>query len=164
MEKKKCVFAGTFDPPTVGHEKVVKNCLKIFDEVVVAVMLNPEKTPYFTENERILLLKTLFEDEKRVKIRTFSGAAVDLLESENTPFYVRGVRNTVDFEYENANYFASKKLKEDIVTLYFPAGQEDLHVSSSLVKNSIKFKKDYKNYIPEKIREELERILVNKNV
>ncbi len=164
MEKRKCVFAGTFDPPTTGHEKVVKNCLKMFDEVVIAVMVNPEKTPYLSENERILLLKKLFSDEKRVKIRSFSGAAVDLLDEENTPFYVRGVRNTVDFEYENANFFANKKLKKDLVTVYFPAEQEDLHISSSLVRNSVRFKKDYLDYIPEKIREYLSEILESKNV
>ena len=164
MEKRKCVFAGTFDPPTTGHEKVIENCLKMFDEVVVAVMINPDKTPYFSENERVSLLKTLFAGEKRVKIRTFSGAAVDLLEEENTPFYVRGIRNTVDFEYENANFFANKKLKNDIVTVYLPAEQQDLHISSSLVKNSIKFKKDYTEYIPEKIKEKLHSILESKNV
>jgi len=164
VEKRKCVFAGTFDPPTTGHEKVVKNCLKIFDEVVIAVMVNPEKTPYLSEKERIFLLEKLFSDEKRVKIRSFSGAAVDLLEEENTPFYVRGVRNTVDFEYENANFFANKKLKKDLVTVYFPAEQEDLHISSSLVRNSVKFKKDYLDYIPEKIRDEIHVILENKNV
>jgi len=164
VEKRKCVFAGTFDPPTTGHEKVVKNCLKMFDEVVIAVMVNPEKTPYLSENERISLLKKLFSDEKRVKIRSFSGAAVDLLEEENTPFYVRGVRNTVDFEYENANFFANKKLKKDLITVYLPAEQEDLHISSSLVRNSVKFKKDYSDYIPEKIRENLSEILESKNV
>lgn len=164
MEKRKCVFAGTFDPPTTGHEKVVESCLKMFDEVVIAVMINPDKTPYFSEEERVFLLKTLFSGEKRVKIRTFSGAAVDLLAEENTPIYVRGIRNTVDLEYENANFFANKKLKGDIVTVYLPAEQQDLHISSSLVKNSIKFKKDYSEYIPEKIREAFNKILESKNV
>ncbi len=164
MEKRKCVFAGTFDPPTTGHEKVVESCLKMFDEVVVAVMINPDKTPYFSEDERVSLLKTLFSGEKRVKIRTFGGAAVDLLEEENTPFFVRGIRNTVDFEYENANFFANKKLKKDIVTVYLPAEQQDLHISSSLVKSSIKFKKDYSEYIPEKMKEKLQKILESKNV
>lgn len=162
--KKKCVFAGTFDPPTTGHERIIEKCLAIFDEVVVAVMLNPEKRPFLSENERISLLKKLFSGENRVKIISFDGAAVDLLERENTPFYVRGVRNTVDFEYENMNYFASKKLKKDIIEIYLPAEQEDLHVSSTLVKNSVKFKKEYKDYIPEKIRAEFLKIMENKNV
>ena len=164
MENRKCVFAGTFDPPTIGHERIVESCLKMFDEVVVAVMNNPDKTPYFSEDERITLLKKLFSDEKRVKIRSFYGAAVDLLEEENTPIYVRGVRNTVDFEYENANFFANEKLKSDIITVYLPARQQDLHISSSLVKNSVKFKKEYSEYIPEKIMEDLQSILEKKNV
>lgn len=164
MEKKKCVFAGTFDPPTTGHERVIEKCLKIFDEVVVAVMINPEKEPFLSESDRIALLTTLYSDEKRVKVISFNGAAVDLLERENTPFYVRGIRNTVDFEYENANFFASKKLKDDFIAIYLPAEQEDLHISSTVVKNSVKFKKDCAAYIPAKIREEFYRILEKKNV
>ena len=156
---KKCVFSGTFDPPTRGHKNVIETCLKIFDEVVVAVMVNPAKTPFFTTDQRLSLLGKLFKNQPRVKIRSFSGAAVDLLAEEDTVFYVRGLRNTVDFEYENADHFASKKLKNDIVTLYIPAEQDDLHISSSLVKNSVKFKKDYSNLIPEEIKEEFEKII-----
>lgn len=156
---KKCVFSGTFDPPTRGHKNVIETCLKIFDEVVVAVMVNPAKTPFFTTEQRLSLLGKLFKNRPRVKIRSFSGAAVDLLAEEDTVFYVRGLRNTVDFEYENADHFASKKLKNDIVTLYIPAEQDDLHISSSLVKNSVKFKKDYSNLIPEEIKEEFEKII-----
>ncbi|MCI8369720.1 MAG: pantetheine-phosphate adenylyltransferase [Clostridia bacterium] len=156
---KKCVFSGTFDPPTRGHKNVIETCLKIFDEVVVAVMVNPAKTPFFTTEQRLSLLGKLFKNQPRVKIRSFSGAAVDLLAEEDTVFYVRGLRNTVDFEYENADHFASKKLKNDIVTLYIPAEQDDLHISSSLVKNSVKFKKDYSNLIPEEIKEEFEKII-----
>lgn len=159
---KKCVFSGTFDPPTVGHEKIVQSCLKIFDSVVVAVMVNPEKTPLLTEDERVLLLKKLFDGNKNVKVCTFNGAAVDLLKRENTPFYVRGVRDIIDFEYENRNFYANKKLNGDIITVYIPAEQEVLHVSSSLVKNSVKFKKDYQDYIPAAIRADLEEILQKK--
>lgn len=161
-EKKKCVFAGTFDPPTIGHKKIVDDCLEIFDEVVVAVMVNAQKSPLLTEEERASLLRKLFEN-KRVKVRIFEGAAVDILEEENTPFYVRGVRNTVDFEYENADYFASKKLKKDMIVIYIPAEQENLHISSTLVKNSIKFNKDFADYIPEEIRDDLLKILKTKD-
>lgn len=161
-EKKKCVFAGTFDPPTTGHKKIVDDCLEIFDEVVVAVMVNAQKSPLLTEEERASLLRKLFEN-KHVKVRIFEGAAVDILEEENTPFYVRGVRNTVDFEYENADYFASKKLKKDMIVIYIPAEQENLHISSTLVKNSIKFNKDFADYIPEEIRDDLLKILKTKD-
>lgn len=161
---KKCVFSGTFDPPTVGHCNVIENCLKIFDEVVVAVMVNPQKAPLLTVEERLDLLKKLYDNESKVKVRFFDGCAVDLLEEENTTFYVRGVRNTVDYEYENANFFANKKLKKDIVTLYFPSEQESLHISSSLVKNSVKFNKEYGQYVPEKILRDLRKLLEKKDV
>lgn len=156
---KKCVYAGTFDPPTKGHKYVIDTCLKIFDEVVVAVMENPSKSALLSECDREKLLKQLYKDEGRVKVKVFSGAAVDLLEEENTPFYVRGIRNTVDLEYENANFFASKKLKEDMVTIYIPAEQDSLQISSSMVKSFIKFGKDYSGYVPEEIQNSLKEML-----
>ena len=161
---KKCVFAGTFDPPTTGHKNVIDTCLEIFDEVVVGVGINTAKTPMFSADERKALLEKLYGGEKRVRVVLFVGAAVDLLESENTRFYVRGLRNTVDFEYETADHFASKKLKKDLVTLYVPAEQESLHISSSLVRNSRKFKKDFLSYDPEKILSDVIRLMEEKNV
>ena len=161
---KKCVFAGTFDPPTKGHVQIVEKCLKIFDETVVAVMVNPEKTPFLSVDERENLLKKLFEGEPRVKVRTFYGAAVDLLKQENTPFYVRGVRNATDFEYENRDNFASKKLFGDIITIYLPAEQESVHVSSSLVRTSLKFGKDIFDYEQKKIKEDVIKLQRKRNV
>ena len=161
---KKCVYAGSFDPPTSGHKDVIDKCLKIFDEAVVAIMVNPNKTSYLTLEERERLLKELYKDEKRVKVVVFSGAAVDLLEQENTPFYVRGVRNTVDFEYENADMFASKKLKEDMITIYIPAEQDKLHISSSLARSSVKFNKDLSQIVPKEIYQEFLKITEKKDV
>lgn len=161
---KKCVFAGTFDPPTTGHLNIIETSLKIFDEVVVAVMVNTGKQPILSENERCALLTKLFKGNNLVKVIAFEGAVVDLLKSENTPFYVRGVRNTIDFEYENMNMFANKKLMDDIVTIYIPAGQDSLHISSTLVKNSVKFKKQYSDYIPKEIQQDLLKILEKKDV
>lgn len=161
---KKCVFAGTFDPPTVGHRQVIDDSLKIFDKVVVAVMVNTDKTPLLSEEERAFLLGKLYRGDSRVEVVTFDGAAVDLLERENTPFYVRGVRDGIDFEYENRNFFANKKLKPDIVTVYMPAYQENLHVSSTLVRNSLRFEKEYREYIPAEILPDLIALLEKKDV
>ncbi len=161
---KNCVFAGTFDPPTVGHKYVVEKALKIFDGVTVAVMVNPEKKCLFNEEERLSLVRKLFADEARVKVRSFSGAAVDLLLEENTPFYVRGVRDAIDFDYENRNRFASERLLKDMITIYIPASRQDLHVSSTLVRNSVKFKKDYADLIPMEIIGDVNALLEEKNV
>lgn len=161
---KTCVFAGTFDPPTVGHKDVTDKALKIFDNVVVAVMINPEKSCLFSKEERLSLLNKLYESEPRIKVRSFDGAAVDLLKEEDTPFYVRGVRDCIDFEYENRNHFASKKLMDGMVTIYIPAEQGDIHVSSSLIRNSVKFNKDFMQYIPQEIQGEVKKLLEAKNV
>lgn len=161
---KKCVFSGTFDPPTIGHKKIIEKCLALFDEVVVAVMVNTDKKPMLTEEQRKQLLEGMFCGENRIRVEIFEGAAVDILEKEHTPFYVRGVRNTIDFEYENANYFANKKLKDDIITIYIPAEQNDLQISSTLVKNSVKFHKDFNDYLPEEIRSNFLEMIKNKTV
>ena len=161
---RKCVYAGSFDPPTSGHKDIIEKCLKIFDEVVVAIMVNPKKTPFLTVNERVYLIEKLYKNDSRVKVVAFEGAAVDLLEQEKTPFYVRGIRNTVDFEYENADMFASKKLKEDMITIYIPSEQNNLHISSSLARASVKFKKDCSELIPKEIYEDFLKITEKKYV
>ncbi len=161
---KKCVFSGTFDPPTSGHKAVVERCLKIFDEVVVAVMANPSKTPLLTERQRAELLAKLFARNHAVRVITFKGAAVDLLKQEGTPFYVRGVRDCIDFEYENRDRFASQKLMPELVAIYIPADQEKIQVSSTLVRNSLKFGKQYFDYIPEEIADDFVKMMEDKNV
>ncbi len=161
---KKCVFAGTFDPPTIGHENVVKKSLQIFDEVVVALMVNGGKNPLLTQEQRFDLLKTLFADQPRVRVITFAGAACDLLRAENTPFYVRGVRDAIDVAYENRDYYATKRLMPEVIEIYLPAEQEQTHISSSLVKTSARLDKEYLDYIPEAIRQNVAKILEKKHV
>ena len=149
--KKKCVFAGTFDPLTIGHESLIGQCLQLFDEVVVAILCNPAKAPFFTVEQRKEMLKLVFGNEPRIRVVEFSGTVAELLRNENTPFYVRGIRNTVDFEYENANYFASKRLNEEIIPIYLPCPQELLHVSSSMVRSSLQFNTPISDYVSEKV-------------
>lgn len=161
---KTCVFAGTFDPPTTGHKEIIEKALKIFDGVTVAVMVNTAKSCLFSEEERLALLSELYAGDNRVRVRAFRGAAVDLLREENTPFYVRGVRDVIDFEYENRDRFASRKLMEDMVTIYIPAEQDKLQISSTLIRNSVKFDKEFYDYIPPEIQGSVRKFLEAKNV
>ncbi len=145
---KKCVFAGTFDPFTVGHGDTVEKSLRIFDEVVVAVAENPRKQTMFSAQERKEMIEKTYENEPRVRVLIWQGAIVDLLAQENTDFYVRGLRNAVDFDYESADFFASRDLSPEMLTVYLPAEQRHTHVSSTLVKNCISFGKPYAGYVP----------------
>ena len=150
---KKCVYTGTFDPPTLGHKGVVDDCLKIFDEVVVAVLCNPAKQTYFTLDQRLEMLRLTFGEEARIRIISFGGTAAELLQKEGTDVYVRGVRNTVDFEYENADFFASCKLNPDLTAVYLPCRQSLLHVSSSIVRNSLRFGTPIDDYVTKEVKE-----------
>ena len=156
-KKKKCVFAGTFDPPTLGHQSMIEDCLKIFDEVVVAVLTNPAKTPCFTLEERMEMLRLTFADEPRLIVKSFEGTAMELLRQENTKFYVRGIRNGVDLDYENAAFYANKKIDKDFVAVYLPCPQELLHVSSSMVRNCLQFNVPIDEYVTKAVKEYIEK-------
>ena len=159
--KRKCVFAGTFDPLTLGHEQAIKDCLQMFEEVVVAILINPQKQPFFTIEQRKEMIEMAFPKEKRIKVVCFVGTIAQLLKNEGTNVYVRGIRNTVDFEYENANFFASRKLNADMVAVYLPCRQEYLHISSSMVRNSLRFQTPIDEYVNEKIKEYVYSIYPN---
>ena len=154
---RKCVFAGTFDPPTLGHKETIEQCLQLFDRVVVAVGVNPNKKPYFSARERKEMLRLTIGENPRVKIVEFKGTVSQLLEKENTKIYVRGIRNGTDLDYENANFYATKKLDNEIVAIYLPCEQEYLHISSSMVRNSIKFQTPIDEYVSEEVQEYIQK-------
>lgn len=158
---KKCVFAGSFDPLTLGHEQAILDCLQMFDEVVIAILVNPQKQPCFTVEQRMEMIRLAFPTEQRIKVISFTGTAAELLKQENTNVYVRGVRNTVDFEYENANFFASRKLNADMVAVYLPCRQEYLHISSSMVRNSLRFQTPIDEYVSKEIKQYIYSVYPN---
>jgi pantetheine-phosphate adenylyltransferase len=157
-EIKKCVFAGTFDPPTLGHQALIEECLKIFDEVVVAILVNPAKKPYFTLEQREEMLALTFGKEPRVRVIVSDRTVAEILQKENTSFYVRGIRNSIDLDYENANFYASKKLDPNLTAVYLPCPQHLLHVSSSMVRNSLKFNTPIDEYVSKEVKAFIENI------
>lgn len=160
----KCVFAGTFDPPTLGHKATVDDCLKMFDEVVIALLVNPNKQPAFSVEQRKEMLAIDYGNEPRVKIVEFTGTAVELMKRENATAYVRGIRNGVDLDYENANLYASKKLDENFTAVYLPCRQELLHVSSSMVRSSLQFSTPIDEYVSVGVKTYIERLIREKRI
>ncbi len=154
---KKCVFAGTFDPPTIGHNHIISESLKLFDEVVVAILINPTKKPCFSVEERKEMLALDFGADPRVRVVTFDGTVAELLKRENTFVYVRGIRNSIDLDYENANFYASQKLDKNLTAVYLPCPQALLHVSSSIVRNSLQFGTPIDEYVSPKVKEYIEK-------
>ena len=156
-EKRKCVFAGTFDPPPLGHKALVEACEKLFDEVVVAILVNPAKTPYFSLEQRKEMLRLTVGESEKVRIVATTGTVAELLKAENTEIYVRGIRNSIDLDYENANFYASRKLDENVTAMYIPCPQELLHVSSSMVRSSLLFGTPIDEYVTEEVKEYITR-------
>lgn len=163
---KKCVFAGTFDPPTLGHKDIVMKCLDLFDEVIVAILINPNKRPLFTVEQRLDMLKKVFASYQKVRVLSYDGLTVDLLRREGVRYYVRGIRNGTDYDYEAQLNFINVDMYKEMITLFFPTRQEFLHISSGLVKDALRFQKNVDKYIPEEIREDLNKYLqeAKKNV
>jgi pantetheine-phosphate adenylyltransferase len=98
------------------------------------------------------MLSLTLGENARVKIIEFEGTVAELLKKEDTEIYVRGIRNGIDLDYENANFYASKKLDNDFLTVYLPCPQELLHVSSSLVRNCLQFHKPIDEFVTEETK------------
>lgn len=160
---KKCVFAGTFDPPTLGHKDIVMKCLDLFDEVIVAILINPNKKPLFSVEQRLQMLSKVFSSHPNVRVLSYDGLTVDLLKREGVKYYVRGIRNGTDYDYEAQLNFINVDMYKDMITLFFPTRQEFLHISSGLVKDALRFRKNVDKYIPEEIREDLNKYLQEAN-
>ena len=94
-KKKNCLFAGTFDPPTLGHKALVEECLKLFDEVVVAILVNPSKIPCFTLGQREEMLGLMFGKNGRVRVIASDRTVTELMKKEGVNFYARGIRNSI---------------------------------------------------------------------
>ena len=156
---KRCVFAGTFDPPTLGHKDIVLKCLELFDEVIVAILINPNKRPLFSEEARLTMLRKVFAAYKNVRVLAYDGLTVDLLKRENAKFYVRGIRNGTDYDYEAQLNYINMDMYKEMITVFLPTRQEFLHISSSLVKDALKFNKNVDKYIPEEIRGDLKKYM-----
>ena len=152
---KKCVFAGTFDPPTLGHKDIVLKCLELFDEVIVAILINPNKKPLFSEEARLSMLRKVFASDKNVRVLSYDGLTVDLLRREGARFYVRGIRNGSDYDYEALLNYINTDMYPEMITVFLPTRQEYLHISSTLVKDALRFHKSVDAYVPEEIRGDL---------
>ena len=159
---KKCLFAGTFDPPTLGHKDIVMKCLALFDEVIVAILINPNKKPLFSVEERLVMLKKVFAAYPNVRVLSYDGLTVDLLKCEGVRFYVRGIRNGTDYDYEAQLNYINVDMYKDMITVFLPTRQEFLHISSGLVKDALRFHKNVDNYVPEEIRGDLKKFLQEK--
>jgi len=152
-----CVFAGTFDPITKGHEYVIEKCLETFDKVVVAIGVNVDKTPMFTLSERVEFIKASFKDNDRVEVATFDGMLVDFMKERGIYHTVRGLRDENDYKYETTMARYNVDMYPEVITLYIPTPVELTYISSSAIRTVISLKSDVSTYVPEGAKSLIEK-------
>ena len=137
MNKKTVIFQGTFDPFTCGHLAVVEDALKIFEEVIILLLINPEKTPLFSVSERKEMIEKTVAHLPGVRVDSFEGLLVEYMQEHGLHICVRGIRDEKDLRYEIKNHSLSKALFPELQTMFVPCrGGQDC-VSSSVVKEEI---------------------------
>lgn len=146
---KTVVYPGSFDPCTNGHLDVITRAAKLFDRVIVAVLVNNSKSPLFTAEERVELLKTAVSGYFNVEIRYFSGLLVDFMKQVDSTVIIKGIRAMSDFEYEFQMALTNHALYQDIETLFIPTSKDYMFLSSSIVKEIAKYGGPLEGLVPD---------------
>ena len=144
---KKAVFPGSFDPITIGHLDIVKRGIKIFDEITIAIGDNTDKKYMFSKEKRVEFVERTFSDYDKVKIESYNGLTVDFCRKNNIEFMIWGLRNPADFEFEKSIALTNREMT-GIETIFFLTSPENSFISSSIVRDLIRNKGDYKLFIP----------------
>ncbi|HBC04131.1 MAG: pantetheine-phosphate adenylyltransferase [Aequorivita sp.] len=144
---RRAVFPGTFDPITLGHVDIIKRALPLFDELIIAIGVNADKKTMFSLEERIQLIEDVFKNESQVKVKSYSGLTANFCKEENAQFIVRGLRNSIDFAYEQSIAQANAKVN-GIDSVFLISSPEYSHISSSIVRDIARHGGDYQDLIP----------------
>lgn len=149
--KKVALFAGSFDPFTRGHEAVVEEALRIFDEVVVGVGENVAKKGLLSVEQRCRLIEELYAENERVRVAKYSTLTGDFAREVGATALVRGVRNTVDFEFERTIEATNRMLFPELTTVLLVTPAEYMHISSSTVRELLAFGRSVDELLPSSI-------------
>ena len=149
------IYPGSFDPVTLGHWDLIQRAAKLVDRLVVAVLHNPSKSPAFTVEERVAMLKELTTTLPQVEITSFHGLLVDFAKAQNAQVIVRGVRAFSDFEYEFQMALMNRKLAPELETVFLMPKEKYSAVSSRLVREIGGMGGNLSELVPEVLRERI---------
>jgi len=147
--KRVAIFPGSFDPFTKGHEDIVNRTLNIFDEVIIAIGHNPEKSNrYFEVNYMMERIRSLYAGNDRVKVIEYNELTASLATRLGAKYLVRGLRNTTDFEYENSISQLNRNLNPNLETVFLITSPELAPISSSIIREVHKYDGDVSEFLP----------------
>jgi pantetheine-phosphate adenylyltransferase len=151
MTTKVAVYAGHFDPFTLGHMNIVRRAEKVFERVIVAVAEDSPKKAMFSVEEREGILKELFKDSKTVEVDRFNGLLIGYLRRKEVSILIRGIRTVSDFEYEYQMALANKTLDAEIETFFMMTEGDYSYLSSSVIKEIARLGGDISRMVPKEV-------------
>jgi pantetheine-phosphate adenylyltransferase len=155
MFQRLAVYTGVFDPPHLGHLDMIRRGSRLFDRLIVGVGDNPEKTPIFTQLERVELVRSVIADLDNVEVLPFEGLAVRFVRAHGTRIMLRGIRTTSDMEYEFTMSLTNRALDPEIETVFLMANDAYSHISGSLLRQIARFGGELDKFVPPAIKKTL---------
>jgi pantetheine-phosphate adenylyltransferase len=152
----RAVYPGSFDPVTNGHLDLIKRSSKLFDEVVVAILRNADKTALFTSEERVNMLEQAVRDPKNVTVASFGGLLVDFVTEIEASVIIRGIRAISDYEYELQMALMNRRLSSSIETVFMLPSEAYSYLSSKLVKEIAQLGGSIRGLVPEEVEKRLD--------
>jgi pantetheine-phosphate adenylyltransferase len=149
------VFPGSFDPLTSGHVDIIERGCAIFDRVIVAVLINADKTPLFTVDERVAMIREVCENQPGVAVDTFDGLLVDYARRQHATALIRGLRAVSDFEYEFQMALMNRRLNHDLETVFLMPAEQYTYTSSRLIKEVFRLGGKVSGLVPPVVEQRL---------
>lgn len=160
----RAVYPGSFDPVTNGHLDIIRRCRCLADELIVGVLNNKAKTPLFSVEERVKMLKEMTKNMTGVKVVPFEGLLVDFAKEMSAGIVVRGLRAVTDFEYELQMAQTNNKLSPELETVFLTTSLEYSYLSSTIVKEVAAFGGDISQFVPETIERRIQEKIMKRRV
>ncbi|GAC1436246.1 MAG: pantetheine-phosphate adenylyltransferase [Terriglobales bacterium] len=159
MKKVTAIYPGSFDPPTNGHLDLIERGSNIFDELIVAILRNPDKNPLFSVGERRTMLEAMTEELRNVRVDTFDGLTVDYAAKMNASAVLRGIRALSDYEYELQMALMNRKLQPQLETVFMMPAEQYSYLSSRLVREVAQLGGSITALVPELVEQRLKEKL-----
>ena len=152
---KRIVYPGTFDPIHNGHLDIARKAAELFDELILVVAVNQEKSPLFSDKERVELIKESLYDVKNVKVDTFNGLVVDFVRSTDSVAIIRGLRHVSDFEFEFQMAMMNFNLNPNVKSLFMMPDEKYIHLNSTVIRDVARLGGDISDYVPKCVQDAL---------
>lgn len=148
MSEKVAIYPGTFDPLTNGHLSILNRALKVFDKLIIAILVNPTKKPLFSLEERIDMIKEVLKGKENIEIDSFNGLLVDYAIKKGSNVIVRGLRALSDFEYEFQLALMNRKLSRQVQSVFLMTDYKWFYISSTIIKEAARYGGDITGLVP----------------